>query len=65
YLNTGQVKGILAGLRGAADYELLLHRSDDATKGMQVQSVAHGLLIALIVGANVRFLFRRAQGKEA
>lgn len=65
YLNTGQVKGILAGLRGAADYELLLHRSDDASKGMQVQSVAHGLLIALIVGANVRFLFRRAQGKEA
>jgi hypothetical protein len=65
YLDSGQAKGVLAGLRGAADYELLVNRSGDATRGMSAQSITHGLLIALIVGANVRFLFRRARGKEA
>jgi hypothetical protein len=66
YLDAKQALGVLAGLRGAADYEKLLGQEyGEAAKGMQPQSVAHGLLIVLIVGANVRFLFRRAQGKEA
>ena len=59
-----QLKGILAGLRGAADYEKLLEKPDTAGGGMKALSATHVLLIVLIIGANVRFLFRRLTGKE-
>ena len=66
WLNSGQMAGLLGGLRGAADYELLVHQPHDATRGMQAQSVTHVLIIVLIVAANVRFLAgRRPAGREA
>jgi hypothetical protein len=61
-----QLVGFLGGLRGAADYEALLHMPGDATKGMPSQSIAHVMLVLLILGANVRFfvdrLRRRGKG---
>jgi hypothetical protein len=59
FLSSGQLVGLLAGLRGAADYENLLDVSGDATRGMLAQSAAHVLMIGLIVFANVRFLAGR------
>jgi len=66
FLHSKQLVGFLGGLRGAADYENLLEKSGDATRGMQVQSVTHLLLIVLILGANAVFvvgLLRRKGGK--
>ncbi len=66
WLNSGQMAGLLGGLRGAADYELLVKQPHDATRGMQVQSVTHVLIIVLIVAANIRFLAgRRPARREA
>jgi hypothetical protein len=65
WLNSGQMVGLLGGLRGGADYEILVDQPADATRGMPAQSVTHVLLIALIVAANVRFIARRAKGMEA
>ncbi|MBM4030295.1 MAG: hypothetical protein FJ291_00745 [Planctomycetes bacterium] len=59
FLSSGQLIGVLGGLRGAADYETLLKRPDRATKGMQAQSSTHVLIILLILGANVHYLSRR------
>ena len=66
FLQSGQLVGFLGGLRGAADYEKLLDKSGDATRGMQAQSVTHMLLIVLILGANAAFIVgvvRRRGGK--
>jgi hypothetical protein len=66
YLQSGQLVGLLGGLRGAADYETLVNAPDMATKGMQAQSAVHVLLITLIIGANVAYVFRKFSGpKEA
>ena len=59
YLQSKQLVGMAAGLRGAADYEVLLGRHGQAYAGMPAQSIAHILIIALILGANLHFLLRR------
>src|SRR5205814_2668235 len=40
YLQAGQIRGMLGGMAGAAEYEKLLKRADTATKGMDAQSMA-------------------------
>jgi len=66
FLQSKQLVGFLGGLRGAADYEQLLGRPEDATRGMPSQSYTHLLLIVLILAANAVFiagLLRRRGGK--
>ena len=52
-LNTGQINGLLGGLRGAAEYELLIGAQGKAIAGMDAQSATHFLIIFLIVICNV------------
>jgi len=61
YIQSGQIIGQMGGLRGAAEYETLLLR-DGYTKspgkafvGMDVQSIAHLLIIFLVVLGNIAF----------
>lgn len=75
YLSTGQMSGLLGGLKGASEYERLLLESypnnapvyDDPTifsamKGMDVQTVDHSVIILFIIIGNVAFfLGRRAR----
>ena len=55
-LQTGQITGLLGGLRGAAEYETLLNQSGKATAGMDAQSATHFLIIGLILVCNVCYL---------
>jgi len=64
FLDSGQLVGLLGGLRGAADYEKLIERPDIATSGMVALSGAHILLIVLILGANIWYVVGRITGKE-
>jgi len=65
YLQSGQLKGLLGGMRGAADYEQLVVKGvGPAGKLMLPQTVAHLLLIVLLVLANGRFTLARLRGKE-
>lgn len=65
WLQTRQLDGFLGGLRGAADYEVLIDKPDDAVKGMPPQTVTHALIIALILIANVlAFLRGRKAGSK-
>ena len=59
FLQSKQLFGLLGGLRGAADYEVLIGRPDGGVNGMPAQSVTHLLLIGLIVVANVMAYLRR------
>ncbi len=63
YLHAGQLEGLMGGMKGAAEYETLMKRSGTASKGMDAQSVAHGLIIFFIVFANVFYLIGRRKGR--
>lgn len=56
FLNTGQINGLIGGLRGAAEYEVLLARKGKATAGMDAQSVTHFVIILLIAMCNLFYL---------
>ena len=66
FLQTGQVKGLLGGLVGAAEYESLIGRSGPATAGMRPQSAVHVLIVILVLFGNtvffVELLRRRRKG---
>jgi hypothetical protein len=53
YLQAGQLRGLLGGMAGAAEYEKLRHESGSATRGMDAQSLAHVLIAACILIGNV------------
>jgi len=62
-LRSGQVKGVLAGLRGAAEYEKLLGRPGSATKLMDAQSLGHLIIIALIILGNVAHISKKRKSR--
>ncbi|MCP4583056.1 MAG: hypothetical protein GY839_15715 [candidate division Zixibacteria bacterium] len=66
YLSSGQMTGMLGGMKGAADYEKLVNKPDAATKGMSAQSLVHLFIIMSVVAGNlVFFIEKRKQGGRA
>lgn len=61
YLQSGQLKGLLTGLPGAAEYELLLNRPGSAVQMLDAQSLAHLVIVVAILLGNVAYFFRRAR----
>jgi hypothetical protein len=59
FLQTGQLAGMLGGLKGAAEYERLIGRDGAGVRGMDGQSLAHFLIVLFIVMGNVGFLLAR------
>jgi len=59
YLQTGQIFGILGGLEGAAQYEMLVNTPGPAVEGMSVQMIAHAIIILFIIVGNVAYFARR------
>lgn len=61
YIQSGQVIGMMGGLRGAAEYEVLeteggyTATTAKAYQGMDVQSLAHILIILLVILGNVAY----------
>jgi len=56
-----QLVGLLGGLKGAAEYELLINKPGFATKGMDAQSVAHLVIILFILIGNIGYFATRKQ----
>jgi hypothetical protein len=72
YINTGQINGLIGGLKGAAEYEKLLDdkygtavgkRSllGDGMKGMGSQSTVHALVIFLVVITNIFYFLTKGK----
>ena len=60
FVASGQFVGLLGGMKGAAEYELLADHPDRAVRGMDVQSIVHFLIIALVIMGNIgHFIERR------
>lgn len=53
YLQSGQLRGLLGGMAGAAEYEKLRGEKGPATRGMDAQSLAHFFIALCVVMGNV------------
>jgi len=59
YLQTGQLVGLIGGMKGAAEYERLVKTRGFATIGMDSQSVAHLLIIGFVILGNFIFWMQK------
>lgn len=65
FYKSGQVVGLLGGLRGAAEYEILLDVEDKvAVKGMSAQSIAHFVIAGFIIFANIVFFAEKFAARK-
>lgn len=56
YLSSGQLLGLIGGMKGAAEYERLAGIMGDARRGMDAQSMVHVLIVILVILGNVALL---------
>ena len=59
YIQSGQLVGLLAGMKGAGEYEQILGRPGLGLAGMAAQSSVHLAVIAFIILANVFYFMER------
>lgn len=64
YYNSGQLKGLLGGLRASAEYELLIAKPGRGAAMMDAQSMGHLLIIAFIFMGNVGYFLSKSRGKK-
>ncbi len=70
YVKSGQCRGILGGLSGAAEFEKLLVEKGHAealgvaNRGMSAQSVAHMVIVAFIVVGNMAYFVERRRQRK-
>lgn len=64
YVDAGQIKGILAGMPGAAEYEKLIGKPGIGTSGMDAQSIAHIVIVMFIIFGNIAFYLERQRSKK-
>jgi hypothetical protein len=64
YLDTKQLAGVLVGIRGAAEYEELLHYKSGGHQMMTPQSFVHVLIVVLVILGNIGFAAERRRKKQ-
>lgn len=55
YFSSGQFKGLLSGLNGAAEYEVLAKVPGLAASGMDAQSLGHAWIVILVIMGNIAY----------
>jgi hypothetical protein len=65
YLQSGQLFGIVPGVKGAAEYERLIEQPGEGMAQVSYQLVAHSVIILFIVISNVAYFATRKQRKTA
>jgi hypothetical protein len=60
-LRSGQINGLIGGLRGAAEYETLMDQKGRAIAGMDAQSATHLAIIVLVIMCNLFYFSSRKQ----
>ena len=61
FVQSGQLAGIVTGLRGAAEYETIMKKPGKALAGMDAQSMGHLLLVIFVVMANLSHIASRSK----
>jgi hypothetical protein len=63
-LRSGQINGLIGGLRGAAEYESLIGQKGRAMAGMDAQSATHAAIVVLVVLCNIFYFSIRQQVRQ-
>jgi len=63
YLQSDQIVGLINGLKGAAEYEALIDSTGLGMLGMSAQSIAHLLIILLVIVGNIAY-FASGRGER-
>jgi hypothetical protein len=63
-LRSGQINGLIGGLRGAAEYESLIGKKGRAVAGMDAQSATHMAIIMLVIICNLFYFSQRRASKQ-
>jgi hypothetical protein len=63
YLQSGQLFGIIPGVKGAAEYEDLVSYPGEGMAQMPYQVIAHGVIIAFIIISNAAYFASRKRKK--
>ena len=61
YVQAKQMTGLLGGMKGAAEYEMLVNKPAMALIGMDSQSLVHVLIIFFVIVGNVAYFVTRAK----
>lgn len=64
YVQAGQMTGLLGGMKGASEYELLVDEAGRAVIGMNSQSLVHLLIILFVIIGNISFFATRGGKRE-
>jgi hypothetical protein len=64
YVQTGQLSGVLGGMKGGAEYETLLGIPGRAVRYMFSQAVAHAVICLFIIIGNLAFFSLRRRQKS-
>ena len=62
YYGAKQITGLLGGIKGAWEYEALVETPGSATASAWGQTVAHGVLVVLILLCNLFYFLSRVKG---
>ena len=63
-LRSGQINGLIGGLRGAAEYESLIGQKGRAVAGMDAQSATHFAIVVLVIMCNVFYFSVRRSAQQ-
>jgi hypothetical protein len=63
YIQSGQLVGLLAGMKGAAEYEQLVKHPGLGTSGMVAQSSVHVMVVIFILFANIIYFLEKRRAK--
>ena len=64
FVGSGQIVGLLGGMKGAAEYEILVEKPDAAFRGMDIQSLVHFMIIAFVIVGNLAFFVRKSRQRR-
>jgi hypothetical protein len=64
YLSSGQLFGIIPGVKGAAEYEELVNYPGEGKAQMSYQVIAHAVIILFIIISNVAYFATRKRSKS-
>ncbi|MCI0404597.1 MAG: hypothetical protein L0Z48_04740 [candidate division Zixibacteria bacterium] len=59
YFRSGQLKGLLAGMKGAAEYETVSNQPGKGVSFMGAQSVSHLIVMLFVILGNIAFFVAR------
>lgn len=64
YQQSGQLVSLIGGLKGAAEYEALADIEGRGTRGMDSQSIAHLVIVIMIIIGNITFFIEKRRLKK-